>query len=324
MENGELISVIIPTFNRAHLVGRAIRSVLAQRYPSVQIIVVDDGSTDETRESVARFPGVIHLTRPHGGQAAARNTGLARAEGSLIATLDSDDTWEPNFLSVCTRKLQADKLDFVFANWFQDDGHGGWKDFMFPNPYMKPFLPRAKDGWVTPEEVELRDLYLRVCPSPSSSAVIRRSSMPEGWNEQIRIGDDWCLYLDMILHQRSRAAFTFDKLWSKRMESRSVFEGCDREKLLRLLYVEDFQRFMLRYEKLLAPMEWRILEEKHLESLVELAKYRIVRRHDLKGSLRLMRDSLDRNAGYTLKTIPRIFGAGLKNRMNQFFWTLNL
>lgn len=316
MVQDELITVIIPTFNRARLVGNAIRSVYRQTYPRIEIIVVDDGSYDSTAESVGRFPEVEYVWQPNKGQAAARNAGLARAHGSLIATLDSDDTWEPEFLSTCVEKLKANELDFVFANWYQDDGQGGWKDFMVPNPYMAPFRDRTTDGWVTLEGRELRDLYLRICPSPSSSAVIRRSCLLRGWNEEIHIGDDWCMWLDIILNDESRVAFTFRKLWKKGVESLSVFEGCDREQLLKFLYVEDFHRFIFRFERLVTASELSVLEQKYMESLVELAKYRMIHHYDLRESYRLVRRSMERNVLFTLKTIPRVMMSAIVQRVN--------
>jgi glycosyltransferase involved in cell wall biosynthesis len=96
-----LFSVVIPTFNRARLVGRAIASVLAQTLPDFEILVVDDGSTDDTRHAVERVgdPRVRLIALPRNrGAAAARNAGIAAARGELISLLDSDDEYEPTFL----------------------------------------------------------------------------------------------------------------------------------------------------------------------------------------------------------------------------------
>ncbi|MFZ0925936.1 MAG: glycosyltransferase family 2 protein [Halobacteriota archaeon] len=93
------VSAIIPTYNRAHLVGRSIESALNQTHLNLEILVVDDGSTDETFDSVMPF-----LQHPHvqyfrhekrRGHQAARNTGIKNASGEYIAFLDSDDTWIP-------------------------------------------------------------------------------------------------------------------------------------------------------------------------------------------------------------------------------------
>ena len=99
-----MVSVIIPTHDRAPVITRAIDSVLAQEGTELEVIVVDDGSTDATREVIAsRYAGderVVYLFREQTGVAGARNAGLARARGELIAFLDSDDVWRPGKLSL--------------------------------------------------------------------------------------------------------------------------------------------------------------------------------------------------------------------------------
>jgi len=95
------VSVIIPTYNRAHLVGRAIRSVLNQTYQDFEIIVVDDGSTDNTEEVVKSFndPRIRYIRHEENrGGSAARNTGIRAARGEYIAFLDDDDYWLPTKL----------------------------------------------------------------------------------------------------------------------------------------------------------------------------------------------------------------------------------
>lgn len=94
-----LVSVIVPTFNRAHCIARAIDSARAQSHSNLEIIVIDDGSTDETaaliRNRYAADPRVRCIRRENGGVSAARNTGLGQARGDFIAFLDSDDIWLP-------------------------------------------------------------------------------------------------------------------------------------------------------------------------------------------------------------------------------------
>lgn len=91
-----LVSVIIPAYNREHTVRRAVDSVLAQTYQSLEVIVVDDGSTDRTAEVLADYGIKIRLLRQENqGASAARNTGIKAATGGIISFLDSDDAWQP-------------------------------------------------------------------------------------------------------------------------------------------------------------------------------------------------------------------------------------
>jgi len=96
----DLISIVLPTYDRAALLERAIRSVRAQSYANWQLIVVDDGSRDATPLLAERFedPRIVWVRRPHRGVSAARNAGLALAEGAYVAFLDSDNVWHADFL----------------------------------------------------------------------------------------------------------------------------------------------------------------------------------------------------------------------------------
>ncbi len=94
------VSVIVPTYNRASLLKDALDSVLAQRYRNVELIVVDDGSTDHTSRLLASYADRITvLFQPNAGVSAARNHGIQAASGDLIALLDSDDYWLPEKLA---------------------------------------------------------------------------------------------------------------------------------------------------------------------------------------------------------------------------------
>ncbi|NLI80064.1 MAG: glycosyltransferase family 2 protein [Deltaproteobacteria bacterium] len=93
---GGLVSVIIPTYNRSRLCRQAAESVLSQTYPKVEILIVDDGSQDDTRDVVSMLDDRVHYIRQdNAGVSAARNRGLLAAKGEYIAFLDSDDLWLP-------------------------------------------------------------------------------------------------------------------------------------------------------------------------------------------------------------------------------------
>ncbi len=94
------ISVVIPTFNRSELIGYALDAVLAQQYPASEVIVVDDGSTDDTQALLAaRYPSVRVVSVPNGGDTVARNVGLRTASCKIVAFCDSDDLWMPDYLA---------------------------------------------------------------------------------------------------------------------------------------------------------------------------------------------------------------------------------
>ena len=99
------VSVVIPAFDRERYLPEAIASVQAQRLPGVEIVVVDDGSSDATAAAAVGFADVVCLRRPHAGAAAARNAGVAAARGELLAFLDSDDLWTPGALRTLTAVL---------------------------------------------------------------------------------------------------------------------------------------------------------------------------------------------------------------------------
>ncbi|MCX8043077.1 MAG: glycosyltransferase family 2 protein [Desulfobacterota bacterium] len=114
------VSIIIPTFNRAAVLPRALESAACQTYPEIEIIVVDDGSNDETATVVATYARTCgrqlkYIARQHGGCAAARNTGLAVAAGDCVLFLDSDDALVPTAVASLLEALYGAGADFVYS-----------------------------------------------------------------------------------------------------------------------------------------------------------------------------------------------------------------
>ena len=104
-----LVSVVIPTYNRSAFVARAVDSVLNQGFTDSEIIVVDDGSSDDTKERLSRFGDRIqYIYQDNSGVSAARNTGITASRGEWLAFLDSDDEWRPEYLAKQIR--QANKI----------------------------------------------------------------------------------------------------------------------------------------------------------------------------------------------------------------------
>lgn len=109
------VSIIVPTYNRAHTITRALDSLLVQTYPDLEIIVVDDGSTDSTRDILAGYDDrVRYHYQQNAGPAAARNTGIRMARGEFIGFLDSDDTVSPTKVALQVALLDArPEIDWV-------------------------------------------------------------------------------------------------------------------------------------------------------------------------------------------------------------------
>ena len=106
-ENADLVSVVIPCYKLAHFLGDAIESVLRQSYPHREIIVVNDGSPDNTAEVSARYPEVRYIRQENQGVAEARNTGLRAVRGSYVVFIDADDRLLPRALEAGLHCLRA-------------------------------------------------------------------------------------------------------------------------------------------------------------------------------------------------------------------------
>jgi len=114
------VSVIMPTWNRAFILPRAIDSVLRQTYSNFELLISDDGSDDNTKELIEGYirkdPRIKYLGNKHGGVSKARNSALARSTGECIAYLDSDNEWSENYLLVMVNSLEENKdLDAVYS-----------------------------------------------------------------------------------------------------------------------------------------------------------------------------------------------------------------
>jgi glycosyltransferase involved in cell wall biosynthesis len=120
------VSVIIPLYNKSHCISRTLNSVLAQTYQNIEIIVVDDGSTDSSPEIVKTFkdPRIILIIQENKGPGAARNAGLRRATGKYIVFLDADDEWAPNFLQEGVDFLNSHKDVSTISSGYYDTSRG--------------------------------------------------------------------------------------------------------------------------------------------------------------------------------------------------------
>lgn len=195
MENFDpaLISVAMPCYNAAPHVEEAINSVLGQSYPHVELIVVDDGSTDGSTEILQRlasaYPERITLIYQNcGGPFAARNQALTHANGNYIAFLDAYDTWHPDALRLMHDALEANQADAAYCCW---------QNFDAAAADTQPQIPPALD---TSNAVVY---FLENGPWPINSALIRRPLIDElrGFSERAPTAMDYDLWLRMLAHQ---------------------------------------------------------------------------------------------------------------------------
>lgn len=177
------VSVVIPTHNRAHLLARALDSVLAQTLPALEIIVVDDGSTDDTRGLVAeRYPQCIYLKQPQTGVSAARNAGIQAASGDWIAFLDSDDAWLPGKLEAqrdCLAAHPGVRLCHCEEIWIRQGRR------------VNPMRKHAKaGGWIYQR-------CLPLCVISPSAALLHRNLLEDvgGFDESLPACEDYDLWL---------------------------------------------------------------------------------------------------------------------------------
>lgn len=119
-----LVSVVIPTFNRAKVIDRAIKSVLAQTYKHIEVVVIDDGSSDSTQEIVSKFKGIKYFKIENSGVSCARNIGVSKCLGDYIAFLDSDDEWVSDKIELQLEYLiKNPSVKIVYANekWIRNN-----------------------------------------------------------------------------------------------------------------------------------------------------------------------------------------------------------
>jgi GT2 family glycosyltransferase len=211
-------SVVIPTYNRGKLLPVAVESALSQTCTPLEILVVDDGSTDDTREVARGFPSqVTYIRQENGGVSVARNRGIKKARGDIVAFLDSDDAWEPDKLEVHAEVHRR----WPAAGWALSDSlivddnlspYPGSQGFLRGFPVFGTRTPQAFFGSVLiPDRLEAAGrvhevfrgdafrLLLQGNFLQESALTVRRSMIVEigGFDESIRmaIGTDLGLRL---------------------------------------------------------------------------------------------------------------------------------
>lgn len=210
------ISVVIPTYNRAHLIRRTVDNVLEQTYGNVLAIVLDDGSRDETEQVMATYAGngrVLYVKQPNGGVSSARNHALRLVQGGYVAFLDSDDQWVPWKLAAQHACLNAlPDVGMIWTDMDMVDEHdalikatcmrGSYSTYdLVPMHVIVPesaaFFTLAPNVAGPPPRTQVRwgDAFSAMALGnlcQPSTVLARRSTVEAAgpWNESMRTGED--------------------------------------------------------------------------------------------------------------------------------------
>lgn len=285
------VSVIIPTYNRAHLISRAIQSVLDQTFADFEIIVVDDGSTDSTEAQVKKTPDArirYIRRRENGGECAARNTGIEAAGTRYLSFLDSDDEWAPNKLAKQMKVLQSDpEIAGVYT--------GFWRIVRGNREYVPKADARQKEGQI------FKSLLWGNFITPSTVTVTRDCLTKAGpFNESLPVFGDWELWLRIAKHYRF--AFIDEPLVNQYIQPDSLsVTSLAAPAALDFIFTRYFDEMYNDNKKLLAKRyrQWGkvFLRRQTTAGRKFLLQSLKIRPTDMRCLLRLVRSFLPGNAG---------------------------
>jgi glycosyltransferase involved in cell wall biosynthesis len=204
------VSVVIPAYNSARFVAEAIRSVLAQTLPPYEVLVIDDGSVDGTREVVAEFlsTGVRCISQPNSGVSAARNRGLDEARGEFIAFLDADDLWRPEMLATHAELLRDnEEVIFSFCDFqrFDDTSSApiGTQFEFYPELDSMTLEPLGKNRWLIRTGAFGEFVRFGEVPAFTQAMMFRRSLLSGlRFDETLRVCED----LHFVLRAATRGS----------------------------------------------------------------------------------------------------------------------
>jgi glycosyltransferase involved in cell wall biosynthesis len=200
------ISVVVPTYNRSHLIRETLDAILAQTHAPHEIIVVDDGSTDDTRTVLASYGERIRaISIANSGDLVARNTGLRIAQGHLLTFCDSDDLWMPGYLAEMSAQWRAEPRLLACYSDFRTLQNGVFsahsKFQNAPPAFWSELRPTGPDGGVFDREIAARLLTFQPF-FPSCMTVSRRPFIDAGgWDEGVSriVGCDFATALRVAM-----------------------------------------------------------------------------------------------------------------------------
>ena len=194
-----LVSVIIPAYNCAQFINETLDSVYRQTYRNIEIIVIDDGSTDNTKAILAPHIGNIqYFYKENSGTAGARNTGILKAKGELIALLDNDDIWYPEKIKLQVSVAQNNpEIGLVFTDGKIFDKSGILKDTIIARRLQKWIQQNKTENGQVVKGCILDHIYFENLISSATSVLIKRECFDQVgfFDENIIIADDFDMWL---------------------------------------------------------------------------------------------------------------------------------
>lgn len=217
------VSVIIPTYNCASMIAQCLDSVLNQTFKDFEVIVIDDGSTDDTERVIAPYKNrITYIRQVNQGAAAARNRGIKEARGDYIAFLDSDDLWFPDKLEKQILFLaQHPEYDMICGNGVFFGG--GEKD-------GQPVITRKRVATIKKEGLTLKNIYLKGLIYPSTM-LVKKSVLDDigGFDSNIPVCGD--RYLSLCFLLKHKAAFIDEALVKRRLHPGNISKRTERTQL---------------------------------------------------------------------------------------------
>ena len=248
--NTPLVSIILPTYNREHVISRSIDSVISQTYSNFELIIVDDGSTDNTSDILKKYEGKVeYIKQKNSGVSSARNTGIKLAKGEYIAFIDSDDQWLPTKLQRQIEYFMShsrDGLSMVCTDVTIIDTDG--------NPHeRRRFMPKTSSCLLDTVDI-FKDPYLGLPTVILKSCYLTSDNV---FDESLRSAEDIDLYLRLSLS--GKAGYLHEKLVNIHQSHNSLSDSITS-------YDDNIHvitRFLNQHEELFSPYQTAINRVMH-------------------------------------------------------------
>lgn len=309
MTDFPLVSVVITAYNASNWIGETLESVLAQDFSDFEVIVVDDGSTDDTTMVVAGFGERVYcIHKANGGQPSARNVGIQAARGEYIAFVDADDLWAKEKLRLQVKLLKGTGVAWAYCDAYTFDDKSGRRLGRFGK------ANRQYDGDI------LESLFLaQFIPSPTP--IIRRAVFEHVgyFDEHMKVAEDWNMWLKIAAHYP--VGLVPMPLADYRCHSTSVIGGLDPQAILnaQLTLIE---KAIAREPARLGPLKNRAIANCYMG-----AGQRFASKSRLKEARQMFRSAIQSSpalvAGYIYWAGCFVGGLPLRIAIKMYRWMLS-